>query len=207
MNALLITTSFLALAVIVAIIAGMWMVFKKAGESGWKALIPFYNYYIMFRLSGHSGWWTLIFFLPVVPSLVSAVTSIASAQTTPAGLEAALNNSAAGATLGALAIASFILTFLIFNIIILVQGVLLYDIARSFGKGLGFTIGLATLPFVFWPILGFGGAKYRGPVAHPKMVAAGTGAHIDPTKVSDGDESGEADKTIEDGGKSDKRKK
>ncbi|QDV81451.1 DUF5684 domain-containing protein [Stieleria sp.] len=38
------------------------------------------------------------------------------------------------------------------------------DIAKHFGKGVGFGIGLAFLGFIFYPILGFGDAKYQ-PVA------------------------------------------
>lgn len=36
-------------------------------------------------------------------------------------------------------------------------------ISLSFGKSTGFTIGMLFLPFIFWPILGFGSAKYKGP--------------------------------------------
>jgi len=35
-------------------------------------------------------------------------------------------------------------------------------LAKSFGKGVGFVIGLILLPFVFWPMLGFGDATYQG---------------------------------------------
>lgn len=35
------------------------------------------------------------------------------------------------------------------------------DVARNFGKGPGFGLGLAFLPFIFYPILGFGDAQYR----------------------------------------------
>ena len=38
-------------------------------------------------------------------------------------------------------------------------------ISKSYGKDEGFTVGLLLLPFVFWPILGFGSAKYLGPSA------------------------------------------
>jgi len=38
-------------------------------------------------------------------------------------------------------------------------------IAKSFGKDIGFTIGMLLLPFIFWPVLGFGDAEYQGPVA------------------------------------------
>ena len=37
------------------------------------------------------------------------------------------------------------------------------DIAKSFGKGAGFGIGLALLGIIFLPILGFGSAQYQGP--------------------------------------------
>jgi len=36
-------------------------------------------------------------------------------------------------------------------------------ISKSFGKDEGFTLGLTFLGFIFWPILGFGDATYRGP--------------------------------------------
>ena len=59
------------------------------------------------------------------------------------------------------------------NFIILI--ILCIDIAKSFGKGVGFALGLALLGFIFWPILGFGSAQYQGPSAGggtPAPVAA-----------------------------------
>lgn len=38
-------------------------------------------------------------------------------------------------------------------------------VSKSFGKSEGFTVGLILLPVIFWPILGFGDAKYLGPSA------------------------------------------
>ena len=35
-------------------------------------------------------------------------------------------------------------------------------VAERFGKGAGFGVGLAFLPFIFLPILGFGSATYSG---------------------------------------------
>ena len=35
-------------------------------------------------------------------------------------------------------------------------------LAKRFGKGVGFGIGIALLPFIFYPILGFGDASYGG---------------------------------------------
>jgi hypothetical protein len=36
------------------------------------------------------------------------------------------------------------------------------DLAKNFGKGTGFGLGLAFLGFIFFPILGFGSAVYEG---------------------------------------------
>ena len=48
--------------------------------------------------------------------------------------------------------------------------ILCIDMAKSFGKGAGFGIGLALLGIIFWPILGFGSAQYQGPtVAQPAI--------------------------------------
>lgn len=43
--------------------------------------------------------------------------------------------------------------------------IVMLDIAKSFGKGVGFAIGLILLGFIFIPILGFGSAQYQGPAA------------------------------------------
>lgn len=36
-------------------------------------------------------------------------------------------------------------------------------ISKSYGKSEGFTLGLIFFGFIFWPILGFGSARYLGP--------------------------------------------
>ena len=39
------------------------------------------------------------------------------------------------------------------------------DMAKSFGKSVGFGLGLFFLGFIFVPLLGFGDAEYQGPAA------------------------------------------
>ncbi|KAF0811860.1 hypothetical protein IGB42_03670 [Andreprevotia sp. IGB-42] len=52
-----------------------------------------------------------------------------------------------------------ILTFIpLVNIVVVF--LISIELARKFGKGTGFGIGLALLGFVFYPILGFGDATY-----------------------------------------------
>src|SRR5438105_14629334 len=54
------------------------------------------------------------------------------------------------------------------NVIIAI--ILNVDIAKHFGKGIGFAIGMRLLPFIFWPILGFGGAQYQNAAPPPTSV-------------------------------------
>lgn len=46
---------------------------------------------------------------------------------------------------------------------IIVSLIIFMELAKCFGKGAGFGIGLWLLGFIFIPILGFGDAKYLGP--------------------------------------------
>lgn len=45
----------------VGVMVGMWKLFEKAGQAGWKALIPFYNLFILLKIVGRPGWWLLLF--------------------------------------------------------------------------------------------------------------------------------------------------
>ena len=47
----------------------------------------------------------------------------------------------------------------IVNIVILI--IILNEISKRFGRGLGTTLGLIFFPFIFWIILGFGDAEYQ----------------------------------------------
>ena len=102
-------------AIMVAVIAGCWKMFVKAGQPGWGILIPIYNVYLMLKVAGRPGWWLLLMLIPIVNFVVGIVVAI--------------------------------------------------DIARNFGKGIGFVLGMIFLGFIFYPILGFGSAQYR-PVPH-----------------------------------------
>jgi len=54
------------LAFIAVYIVAYWKIFEKAGEAGWKSLIPIYNMYIVLKIVGFSGWYLLLFFVPFV---------------------------------------------------------------------------------------------------------------------------------------------
>ena len=56
----------------------------------------------------------------------------------------------------------WIVLFFIPIVSIIAAVILFIDVAKAFGKGAGFGIGLALLGFIFFPILGFGDATYQG---------------------------------------------
>jgi hypothetical protein len=101
------------LAMIVVMIIAYWKIFTKAGEEGWKCIIPIYNVIILLKIVGRPWWWLLLMLIPFV---------------------------------------DFIILIIIMN-----------DLSKSFGHGLGFTLGLIFLNFIFYLILGFGSSKYIGP--------------------------------------------
>ncbi len=59
----------LVIGLVVAILqlAGMWKVFTKAGEKGWKCIIPIYNLVILFRISGLSPWIIFGYLAGIIP--------------------------------------------------------------------------------------------------------------------------------------------
>jgi hypothetical protein len=111
---------FVYLVLVVLLIAGWWMIFTKAGEEGWKAIIPIYNVIVLLKIVGREWWWVLLMLIPIVGFVVWIIVAL--------------------------------------------------DLAKSFGRGTGFAIGLILLPFIFALILGFGGDTYRGPAARPAMA-------------------------------------
>lgn len=49
---------------------GLGLLFRKAGEAWWKALIPFYNYYILVRLVGKPISWFVGMCVPILSSVL-----------------------------------------------------------------------------------------------------------------------------------------
>lgn len=59
--------------VVLASFAGLYKIFERAGEKGWKALIPFYNFYVWLMLLQRPKWWLVFFFIPGVNALMFAI--------------------------------------------------------------------------------------------------------------------------------------
>lgn len=47
-------------------LAGLYKIFEKAGQPGWKAFVPFLNYSVWLRLIGKPQWWMIFLALPFI---------------------------------------------------------------------------------------------------------------------------------------------
>lgn len=67
--------------VFIAFKAAQYKLFEKAGEAGWKALVPVYGNYVWLRLIGKPIWWLILLYIPVlgILILVSMVIELAKA--------------------------------------------------------------------------------------------------------------------------------
>ncbi len=59
--------SLISIAILVVEIIGMWKMFEKAGEPGWKCLIPIYNLVTLYKMAGISPWLILCYLLAFIP--------------------------------------------------------------------------------------------------------------------------------------------
>ena len=57
----------IAFAIAIVQIIAMWKIFTKAGEKGWKSIIPIYNVLILFKISGLSPWLVLAYLAGIIP--------------------------------------------------------------------------------------------------------------------------------------------
>lgn len=58
---------FIILVIAVIQLIAMWKLYKKAGEKGWKSIVPIYNLVILFKISGLSPWLIFAYFAAVIP--------------------------------------------------------------------------------------------------------------------------------------------
>ena len=68
------------LAFMVAIIAGIWKVFTKAGKPGWAAIVPIYNAIVLLDIAGKPVWWIILFLIPMVNIIIGILVGIAIAE-------------------------------------------------------------------------------------------------------------------------------
>ena len=114
-----------------------WNIFTKAGEAGWKSLIPIYGDYVSYKIAWQTSYFWLSFILGIVASYVSS---------------ANLNES----------IFLTVIATLLRIVIAVINILYCIKLSRAFGHGIGFAIGLILLQPIFLLILGFGSDQYYG---------------------------------------------
>ena len=127
----------------VLMIAAEWRLFTKAGEKGWKSLIPFYSVFVSHHIIGMRHIW---FILDIVFWLSELALEIVKA---PLWVEE---------TFFALAI----LFTIVSEIIHIMKLCYCYTKSELFG------IGLFVVPPLFLMILAFGKSEYNPPRSHRK---------------------------------------
>jgi hypothetical protein len=58
--------SLLYTSLIVLLCATQWIIFQKAGKSGWKSLIPVYSTIVLLQIIGKPWWWLFLLLIPVM---------------------------------------------------------------------------------------------------------------------------------------------
>lgn len=69
------TWIFSIIVAVIAIIA-MWKVFTKAGEEGWKSIIPIYNMVVLFKIAGLNPLMVLLYLVPIANVVVMILLNI-----------------------------------------------------------------------------------------------------------------------------------
>ncbi len=114
--------AFVLCAVCLLLVVAEWLIFIKAGEKGWKSLIPLYRTYLLVKIADGNGWKFLLLLIPFV------------------------------------------------NIVYVI--LLNIRLAKAFGKGGLFALGLLLVPNLFTLILGFGKAQYIAPRGEAHKLGA-----------------------------------
>lgn len=130
----------LAVGVLVCflLVIAEWRILQKAGERGWKAIIPIYDLYMSHKISGMGRVWC---FVEII--MYTAACVLLMIEGIPDWLDMILVT-IFGVTGAAIEICH------------------LYKLGRAFDKGIGFRLGMILLPYVFIPMLAFGGSQYYG---------------------------------------------
>ena len=128
--------SVISLVMSILTIIGGWKMFRKFGEPGWKAIIPFYSTWVEYKYT-----WKAVMAIPVIVlgfggGILMKIAEAGSALQIIASL---------------VFLAGWVLTIIAY-----------YKRCKAFGHGIGFTIGHVIAPGILTIILGFGKSQYIG---------------------------------------------
>ena len=144
-------SSIFSMAMAILMIIAQWRIFEKAGEKGWKAIIPVYNVYILFKIAWKKSWFWINLALSAVAGILYTVAVIC--------LTFASVDSGIGVAVGGILLIISMMLFIAPMVISIISYV---KLSKAFGHGGGFAVGLIFLNFIFMLILGFGSSRYVG---------------------------------------------
>ena len=141
--------SIIAVVAVIGVIAWIlqrfayWKIFVKAGEKGWKSLIPFYDTYTVFKIV----WKPLMYWISLAVGVVSILCSFIGGD-----------------------IAQILSS--VCSLVTIVLGIKLCSrLSKSFGHGNWFAAGLIFFSTIFLLIIALGKSQYTKPVVEEKAKA------------------------------------
>ena len=157
--------AFINLAVMVLTIIASWIMYAKAGEPGWAAIVPFYSSYVRFKIAGKKKmfWGYLVATIGIIVGCIILMYEIIAS-----GLSVMTSDymgsyydstyGYAGSRIGAH------MGMLIFAVILIIAAMIAaavmnilccVGLSHAFGKGAGFACGLIFLNVIFVCIIAF----------------------------------------------------
>ena len=146
-----VTIAIFATIFYVLLIVACWKIFEKAGEKGWKSIIPIYNIYILYKIVKMESWFWWMIAIALCTSLTLSLNGFNQYSMTTDEM-VNYNFAAHPAVIIALLAACVVGIY--------VEIVYAYRTAKVFGHGIGFTLGLIFFPNIFYLVLGFDKSKY-----------------------------------------------
>ena len=157
--------AFINLAVMVLTIIASWIMYAKAGEPGWAAIVPFYSSYVRFKIAGKKKlfWGYLVATIGIIVGciilmyeIIASGLSVMTSSYMGAYYDSTYGyaGSRIGAHMGMLIFA--VILIIAAMIVALVMSILCcVGLSHAFGKGAGFACGLIFLNVIFVCIIAF----------------------------------------------------
>lgn len=130
--------TIVGIALLVFYFIGFWKVFSKAGQAGWKSLIPWYNNWVLMVdiCDMHIGYFIASLSIAVLTVFISMISVLL------LGLEAYTANSILQIVTWILGLISYAINFAVY-----------YNLGKKFNKGTGWVIltfffGIITIPLL-----------------------------------------------------------
>ena len=157
--------SFINLAVMVLTIIASWIMYAKAGEHGWAAIVPFYSSYVRFKIAGKKKlfWGYLVATIGIIVGCIILMYEIIASgfSVMTSDYMGSYYDSTYG--YGVSSIGNH-MGMLIFAVILIIAAMIAaavmnilccVGLSHAFGKGAGFACGLIFLNVIFVCIIAF----------------------------------------------------